>query len=448
MLRREKARTEHTHNTPITRDKSLSWCKSSGDRFIPHRISANSTNYDMLPIRELLTPHEEADWQTQYGELLRASFSNLDSTTQNPKLFTYNINSRKSRKLSEPEPMQIKKNKPKRRSKFNLPKEPYKVLEAPELEDDFYLSLLDWSSNNMIAVSLGSTVYVYNVETGEMNKIYEAFDCEATTSLRWDRSGKRLAIGSLLGQVTIWDLEKDAEYDVVENHQERVGSIDWGCTMLVGSKDATISRVDLRQHSLANRYEGHEGEVCRVRWSPDESLFASGGNDNKLFIWSPKNKIPLMKEPHKATVKALDWSIRQYGVLASGGGAADKTLRVWNTSTREMTYSRETGSQICSLLFSKRSGDIISGHGYPGNEVCIWRAKGLKKVGSLTGHGERVLYTALSPCGENVVSASADETLRFWRLYGEEPVEGEREKEKEREKERGKSFISSSSLIR
>jgi len=40
------------------------------------------------------------------------------------------------------------KNKTNRR----IAKEAYKVLDAPGLQDDFYLNLLDWSSNNQIAI--------------------------------------------------------------------------------------------------------------------------------------------------------------------------------------------------------------------------------------------------------------------------------------------------------
>ena len=28
-------------------------------------------------------------------------------------------------------------------------------------------------------------------------------------------------------------------------------------------------------------------EVCGLKWSFDERLLASGGNDNKLFVWAP-----------------------------------------------------------------------------------------------------------------------------------------------------------------
>jgi len=41
----------------------------------------------------------------------------------------------------------------------------------------------------------------------------------------------------------------------------------------------------------------------------------------------------------------------------------------------------------------------------------------MKKVVDLNGHTNRVLHTSLSPDGTTVVSAAADETLRFWKVF-------------------------------
>ena len=42
----------------------------------------------------------------------------------------------------------------------------------------------------------------------------------------------------------------------------------------------------------------------------------------------------------------------------------------------------------------------------------------MTKVKELTGHTERVLNMDMSPDGASVVSAAADETLRFWNVFG------------------------------
>ena len=56
-----------------------------------------------------------------------------------------------------------------RRITRKIPKAPFKVLDAPELQDDFYLNLLDWSSLNLLAVGLGSAVYLWNACTCQVS---------------------------------------------------------------------------------------------------------------------------------------------------------------------------------------------------------------------------------------------------------------------------------------
>ena len=43
------------------------------------------------------------------------------------------------------------------------------VLDAPALQDDFYLNLVDWSSQNTLAVGLGSCVYLWSACTSKVN---------------------------------------------------------------------------------------------------------------------------------------------------------------------------------------------------------------------------------------------------------------------------------------
>jgi WD40 repeat protein len=39
------------------------------------------------------------------------------------------------------------------------------------------------------------------------------------------------------------------------------------------------------------------------------------------------------------------------------------------------------------------------------------------QVGELLGHEDRILHISLSPDQQTIVSAAADETLRFWRCF-------------------------------
>jgi cell division cycle 20-like protein 1 (cofactor of APC complex) len=89
--------------------------------------------------------------------------------------------------------------------------------------------------------------------------------------------------------------------------------------------------------------------------------------------------------------------------------------------------SIETGSQVCNLLFSKNNNEIVSTHGYSDNAIVVWKYPSMKKVATLTGHSLRVLYLAMSPDGETIVTGAGDETLRFWKVFPSAP--GNKEKE-------------------
>ena len=55
-------------------------------------------------------------------------------------------------------------------------------------QDDYYLNLIDWSSNNVLAVGLGSCVYTWSAHTSEVKKLCDLADQpspDSITSIAW-----------------------------------------------------------------------------------------------------------------------------------------------------------------------------------------------------------------------------------------------------------------------
>lgn len=101
-------------------------------------------------------------------------------------------------------------------------------------------------------------------------------------------------------------------------------------------------------------------KVCGLKWSHDHQYLASGGNDNKLFVWNMSSLNPVQTyTDHLAAVKAIAWSPHQHGLLASGGGTADRCIRFWNTLTAQPLQCVDTGSQVCNLAWSKHSNELV-----------------------------------------------------------------------------------------
>lgn len=301
----------------------------------------------------------------------------------------------------------------------NISKVPYRVLDAPELVDDFYLNLLDWGSQDILSVGLGSSVYLWNASSGSVEKLCDLGNNDKITSLSWIGAGTHLAVGTHNGAVQIWDVTTSRCTRTMTGHTNRVSSLAWNEHILsTGSRDKTILHRDVREpEHYMKVLNYHKQEVCGLKWNVEENKLASGGNDNKLYVWDGLNDNPLHKFEHSAAVKAISWSPHQRGILASGGGSTDRRIKIWNTLNGSKLSDVDTGSQICNLCWSINSVELVSTHGYSKNQIMIWKYPQMSQVAQLTGHTYRVLYLSLSPDGQTIVTGSGDETLRFWNVF-------------------------------
>ena len=305
-----------------------------------------------------------------------------------------------------------------RRPPRKIAKVPYKVLDAPQLQDDFYLNLVDWSSANTLAVGLGSAVYLWSACTSRVSRLCDLGE-ETVTSVSWSSRAGHLAVGNSKGEILLWDVQDDSLIRTFSGHGSRVGSLAWNGNdvLATGSRDHNILLRDPRsQSNYSDKLVGHKQEVCGLKWSFDDQLLASGGNDNKLLVWQDR-RISSKFSGHQAAVKAIGWSPHQHGLLTSGGGTADRTIRFWNTLTNSAVHVVDTGSQVCNLVWSKTCAELVSTHGYSLNQIIVWKYPSMTKVATLTGHTFRVLYLAMSPDGQSIVTGAGDETLRFWSVF-------------------------------
>lgn len=405
-----------------------------GDRFIPNRSGMNRdvAHYNLVavPTEEdsdnllLCTPAES---ESQYKNTLAKSLFGEDTG----KVEEHKILALKNK---APAPNPAYQNRLKvlysqnvsshKRSSVNVSSDAYMTLDAPGLVDDYYLNLLDWSQSNVLAIALSSCVYLMDCSASQPELLHE-FEDDLVTSVSYSPSNSQyLAVGLDSNVVQLWDTTRRAPIRKLEGHQGRVGAISWnGAILSTGSYDGTIRNWDVRSRNpLVSTFSGHAGEVCGLRWSLDGKQLASGGNDNILNIWEMDQEAPRFSfEEHQAAVKALAWCPWQPSLLASGGGTADRSIKFWNTQTGQLLNSIDTESQVCALQWSVHRKELISSHGFSKNQICTWKYPTMTKTAEFTGHTARVLHLAQSPDGTSLISAGADESLRYWRIY--DPVD-------------------------
>ena len=181
----------------------------------------------------------------------------------------------------------------------HIPSQPERILDAPDLESDYYLNLLDWSAQNILAVALGPTVYLWNADNGSIQELLTLDEndngTEKVCSVSWvPGDGNFLAVGTSDNVVQLWDVnEGGKKLRSMDGHQDRVSSLAWNKHVLSsGSRDSMIINHDVRvrDHKVST-FKHHQQEVCGLKWSPDGSTLASGANDNMVCLWDNKMSV-------------------------------------------------------------------------------------------------------------------------------------------------------------
>ncbi|XP_034025491.1 cell division cycle protein 20 homolog B-like [Thalassophryne amazonica] len=310
-------------------------------------------------------------------------------------------------------------------------------LAAPALLNDYYANLLDCSCNGMIALALGSSVYLWSSETHTLaGQIYPHLSktqlgrpyphSQTISSLCWCRDGTALCIGTRQGEIQLWDVEHKRNMRCLPSHMSVVRVLSWKQQLLSsGSILGRIHHHDPRAPAHLVGTAVQQGALCSLQWSPGDDQLASGSTDGVLYIWDSditglsRSRQPLTTMEQPSAVKAIGWCPWQTKMIATGGGWRDGQLRIWDTESGTCVASVNTNSQICSLKWAESKRCLVTGHGLPHHYVSCWVVQtdgSLSLNYQLSGHLNRVLHVDLNPGCTQIFSAGADQSLHIWDM--------------------------------
>ncbi|CAG8521954.1 4145_t:CDS:10 [Paraglomus occultum] len=309
----------------------------------------------------------------------------------------------------------------------NISPMPYQMLAFCDqlgLKDDFYMNILDWSSDDVLSIGIDSSVYLWSKSTTQMTRLCELEASNKITSVNWIKKASiganpgrwyRGWVGAALGCSYF---STDKEYEDASG----TSCLAWNESVITsGSNDRFIVHSDKRSPADCFRIlPGHCSEVCGLEWNLEGTHLSSGGNAGELFIWNRTNPTRIYSlTHHKAAVRALSWSPHTHNVLASGGGHLDRKICFWNTADGRLIGSHNAKAQVCNIEWSKSENELVSSHGWWKNSIVVWKYPDMEKIITLKGHTYRVLYLAMSPNGEDIVTGAGgdDNTLRFWKVF-------------------------------
>lgn len=352
---------------------------------------------------------------------------------------------------------------------------PHKILDAPEICDDYFSTLMAWSEKDVVAIALRDTIYLWNSEGGEIWPLPEVevdhrFPEEdwIYSAVLWLDAGTHLATARYGRYDSAWRIDvwliaaEEGPVDTTKfrklrtmqgknggRETGRIGALAWSVELptvvfaATDKGDICIHDLSVEKHYVA-LLKWHEkgSKLCGLEFNPEQNLLASGGGDNAVAVWDiadiaevmakplPENKIRyVLRKPKfhfehaKSATKALAWCPWQRNLLAVGSGMEDPAIRFYDCNNGQLLQCVRMKAQVTGLVFSPHNspGEIISSHGGPTNSIIVWSYPDMTITAELPGHGQsRVIAMKMDPHGRKICTAGADESLKFWTVF-EEP---------------------------
>jgi WD40 repeat protein len=200
-------------------------------------------------------------------------------------------------------------------------------------------------------------------------------------------------------------------------HTKRVWAVAFfkdGRRIVTPSKNKTLQIWDVETRTLVgDPFEGHSDHVYSVAVSPDDRRFASGGETGVIIIWDVDRKQMLFKlEKHKKHVSSVCFS-PDGKRLASG--SLDQTIRIWDMETGTALSKLQSGRGVFCVAFSPDGLRLASGEQYT---IRIWTTNVVTELlfSINLAHKGWVTSVVWTPGGTQLISASHDQTIKFWDL--------------------------------
>lgn len=286
-----------------------------------------------------------------------------------------------------------------------------------------------WSPDGrrLLTGSNSGEITLWNGFSFNFDTILQAHEAPVR-AMAWAPSGAFLVTGDSLGLVKYWHPSMN-NVQRVEAHAEGVRDVSFAhsdaryCT---ASDDATIRIWDSARSACERVLRGHNWDVRRAQWHPRLAVVASGGKDNLVKLWDPRQEECLATfHYHKSTVLSMCFH-GEHGLLTGGKDQVAKMLDL-RTMSERITY-KNRGHDVTALAVHPFS-EMFAAGGHDGH-INFWDPLHAEPLAAAPNHHEGAVWALdFHPAGHLLASGAADSTCKFWVRPRPADVEAELEAE-------------------
>ncbi|KAF2277588.1 uncharacterized protein EI97DRAFT_500516 [Westerdykella ornata] len=353
------------------------------------------------------------------------------------------------------------------------------VLDAPQLRDDYYCSVLAYShTSKYLAVGLGNSVHLWSERKGVdtpdcLNELIVNSTPRAhhVTSLSFSSvpGGQAiLAVGRADGRLALWTAS-DAEPRFNAEQPRPISCVSFRPTVVkrpsVRDNALTVPTEELLVGDDAGHVGGNDNvcflfetkKITQRRPGSHEKPAVLDARDGlhgeKIWTVTPGRNnvlaIPPGRQKHRwelnAAVKAIAFCPWQRGLLAIGGGSNDRCIHFYHTISGACLATIDCAAQVTSLIWSTTRREIAATFGFAQPEhpyrIAVFAWPSCEQIGAVPWYDEnRALYAIPYPGSPNtsrergeddvwsrraaeegcIVVAASDAAIRFHEIWSED----------------------------
>ncbi len=242
------------------------------------------------------------------------------------------------------------------------------------------------------------------------------------TALLFLPDNKTLLVGTYR-QVQFWNLETKQIEKVWDGHADTVRCLALsksGKRLVAGGgtpgAGGEIRVLNLENFQTVLTLNEHSDIVNAVVITPDDKKILSASTDKSIKIWEMETgKLLNTLRDHADAVFGL--AISPNGKLIASS-SADRSVKVWNVETAKRIYSLDAHEDwVFSVAISPNGSRFISTSS--DSSAKLWNfGEGGSGVAFGIGHGGAVLASAFTSDSQRFATASADKTIKLYRVDG------------------------------
>jgi WD40 repeat protein len=271
----------------------------------------------------------------------------------------------------------------------------------------------------MLAAARSDGIFLWDLERRQFARKLKGHEAEVNC-VRFSPDGKIVASGGGDNTIRLWDSRSGQLLRILKGHRDRVWSMAFvpdGQTLVSGSWDHDVKLWYFSPKNSPDVLRGHTNAVHELAFSPDDRVLATASFDDTIKLWDVANGTNIATlTGHTAGVTGVKFS----GSTTLVSCGLDKTIRFWNTTTRQQVAAF-TGERMLSCLELSPDGRTLAvgsgwwtqGTAMVSNEVTFWDLASQQRLTNCVSVRDMVQTLSYSPDGRTLAIGLANDSLEL-----------------------------------